>query len=93
MAHLFIVDETTFKIHLEYMFAGTGAKEVPTDFIFDPNYKWDKSFSQQKITFNEKRSVDMMTDLCRIRKDDKIIFFVQKISKFYGIFKAKEDFL
>lgn len=92
MAHLFIVDETTFKIHLEYMFAGTGAKEVPTDFIFNPNYDWGSNFSKKQITFNEKRSVDMMTDLCRIRKNDKIIFFVQGISKFFGIFRAKDDF-
>jgi len=26
--HVFIVDTYTFKYHLEYQFAGTGAKEV-----------------------------------------------------------------
>ena len=26
--HVFIVDDNTFKYHLEYMFAGTGAKKM-----------------------------------------------------------------
>ena len=30
--HVFIVDDTTFKYHLEYMFAGCGAKEKVVDF-------------------------------------------------------------
>lgn len=30
--HVFIVDATTFKYHLEYMFAGTGMREVIIDF-------------------------------------------------------------
>ena len=30
--HVFIVDDKTFKYHLEYMFAGTGAKEKKIDF-------------------------------------------------------------
>ena len=30
--HVFIVDSTTFKIHLEYLFAGTGAKDNKVDF-------------------------------------------------------------
>ena len=31
--HVFIVDKTTFKYHLEYMFAGTGAKDKTVPFI------------------------------------------------------------
>ena len=30
--HVFIVDETTFKCHLNYLFAGTGAKDKDVDF-------------------------------------------------------------
>lgn len=84
MAHIFIVNEQTFKIHLEYQFAGTGASGVSTDFIFDP--------SVQIHSQNEKRSVGMITDLSRIRQGDKILFFVTKIAKFYGIFEATSDF-
>lgn len=84
MAHVFIVNQNTFKVHLEYMFAGTGASDVSTDFIFDP--------SVLVHTQNEKRSVGMMVDLARIRKGDKIIFFVTGIAKFYGVFEAISDF-
>ena len=84
MAHVFIVNQNTFKVHLEYMFTGTGASDVSTDFIFDP--------SVIVHTQNEKRSVGMMVDLARIRKGDKIIFFVTGIAKFYGVFEAISDF-
>ncbi len=84
MAHVFIVNQNTFKVHLENMFAGTGASEVSTDFIFDPSITIH--------TQNEKRSVGMMVDIARIRKGDKIIFFVTGFSKFYGIFEAVSDF-
>ena len=84
MAHVFIVNEQTFKTHLEYQFAGTGASDVSTDFIFDP--------SIQIHSQNEKRSVGMIADLSRIRQGDKILFFVTKIAKFYGIFEAVSDF-
>ncbi|MEW6653232.1 MAG: DUF91 domain-containing protein, partial [Bacteroidota bacterium] len=30
--HVFIVDSTTFKVHLEYLFAGTGAGDKIVDF-------------------------------------------------------------
>lgn len=84
MAHVFIVNEQTFKLHLEYQFAGTGASDISTDFIFDNSIKIN--------TQNEKRSVLMMADVLRIRKGDKIIFFVTGISKFYGVFEAASVF-
>lgn len=84
MAHVFIVNQTTFKVHLGNMFAGTGAADVPTDFIFDSSIEIHAQ--------NEKRSVGMMVDLARIRKGDKIIFFVTGIAKFYGIFEAVSEF-
>ena len=84
MAHIFIVNEQTFKKHLEYLFAGTGASDTSTDFIFDNSIKLS--------TAEEKKSIGMMTDVSRIRKGDKIIFFVTGISKFYGIFEASSDF-
>jgi hypothetical protein len=30
--HVYIVNSTTFKVHLEYLFAGTGAKDYIVDF-------------------------------------------------------------
>ena len=33
MTHIFVVDEQTFKVHLEYMFAGTGYSTYEPDFI------------------------------------------------------------
>lgn len=83
MTHLFIVNCKTFKVHLEYLFAGTGASDVSTDFIFDSSIKIH--------TQDEKRSIGMITDVSRIRKGDKIIFFVTGISKFYGIFEAASE--
>lgn len=35
--HVFIVDTNTFKYHLEYLFAGTGAKNNSIDFNNKPN--------------------------------------------------------
>lgn len=84
MAHVFIVNKLTFKYHLEYKFAGTGASDVSTDFIFDA--------SIQLKTQDEKRSIGMITDVSRIKIGDKILFFVTGISKFYGIFEAASEF-
>lgn len=84
MAHVFIVNKITFKTHLEHMFAGTGAADVPTDFIFDASIKLN--------TQDEKRSVGMITDVSRVRKGDKIIFYVTGIARFYGIFEAVSEF-
>lgn len=84
MAHVFIVSKVTFKYHLEYQFAGTGAGDVSTDFIFDAKIKLNAQ--------DEKRSVGMITDVSRIKKGDKILFFVTGISKFFGIFEAESEF-
>ena len=88
--HVFIVDNTTFKYHLEYQFAGTGAKDSYIDFNSSPSTKLYHSA--------ENNLVGMIADSQRIRKGDFVIFYLQQnISqgiyegKFYGIFKAKED--
>jgi hypothetical protein len=88
--HVFIVDKTTFKYHLEYLFAGTGAK----DYIVDFN-------NRDATDLNSKREnllVSMIADAGRIRTGDYIIFYLQQSKKdkidegrFYGIFKAKHD--
>lgn len=88
--HVFIVDFVTFKYHLEYLFAGTGAKDNVVDFNVKP------ATSLKPTT--ENNLVGMIADSQRIRKGDYIIFYLQQDlskgiyeGKFYGIFKAKED--
>jgi predicted RNA-binding protein len=89
--HVFIVDLNTFKYHLEYSFAGTGAKDCIIDFNNTHN-------SSLNYTV-ENNLVSMIADSQRIRKGDYIIFYLQQNKaqqvyegKFYGIFQAKEDY-
>lgn len=89
-SHVFIVDSITFKYHLEYLFAGTGAKDNYIDFNNSPNSKLPYS--------TENNLVLMIADSQRIRKGDLIYFYLQqnyskKIfeGKFYGVFRAKND--
>lgn len=85
--HVFIVDETTFKYHLEYLFAGTGAGNKDVDF--------NDSKTTQLHHSTENGLVAMMADGCRVRKNDLIIFYLQATKKhegmFYGIFQAVSD--
>jgi len=88
--HVFIVDTNTFKYHLEYLFAGTGAKDNSIDFNNNPNTSLNHT--------TENNLVGMIADSKRIRKGDFVIFYLQQNysekvweGKFYGIFKAKED--
>jgi hypothetical protein len=88
--HVFIVDTTTFKYHLEYLFAGTGAKDNIIDFNNNP----DTSLNHT----TENNLVGMIADSQRVRKGDFVIFYLQQNysvkvweGKFYGIFKVKED--
>jgi hypothetical protein len=89
-SHVFIVDSTTFKYHLEYLFAGTGAK----DYIIDFNSKPDTDLYYQR----ENTLISMIADASRVRKGDFIYFYLQQNSKtgitegkFYGRFIAIED--
>lgn len=88
--HVFIVDSTTFKLHLEYLFAGTGAKDNHIDF--------NNSANTTLWHTKENMLVGMMADASRVREGDQIIFYLQqdfskKIfeGKFYGIFTAQND--
>lgn len=89
-AHVFIVDAQTFKVHLEYLFAGTGAKNHVVDFNNNPNSTLHHS--------TENMLTGMIADACRIRRGDKIIFYVQQSlqngmfeGRFYGIFKTSDN--
>jgi predicted RNA-binding protein len=88
--HVFIVDSTTFKLHLEYLFAGTGAKDNKIDFNNGPDTSLHAT--------TENMLIGMIADGSRVRKGDQIIFYLQqefskKIfeGKFFGIFKTKSD--
>lgn len=96
--HVFIVDRTTFKLHLEYLFAGTGAKKRKgkdnEGYYLDFNKSTNTAFAPQ----TENMLVDMIADGSRVRRGDQIIFYLQqnfskKIfeGKFFGIFRAISD--
>ena len=65
--HVFIVDSVTFKIHLEYLFAGTGSKDDRIDFNNVPNCNLPIQ--------TENKLVGMIADFQRLRKEDNIIFY------------------
>lgn len=93
MTHVFIVDQNTFNTHLQYMFAGTGVTPKKEEnkqkekVLFFTNKNAEKHY---KI---EENLVGMVADISRIRKGDKIIFYLQQHNgcegKFFGVFKAK----
>lgn len=85
--HVFIVDTNTFKYHLEYMFAGTGASNSIIDF----NNVTTTNLHAQ----TENNLVGMIADLNRIRIGDNVLFYLQQDmtnnieeGKFYGIFRV-----
>lgn len=95
MTHVFIVNDETFKIHLEYMFAGTGCS---SEAIFYENNEYENPKKKEKedalTTASERNVVAMIADVSRIRTGDKIIFYLQAANNkhpglFFGVFKAK----
>lgn len=92
MTHVFIVNDTTLKYHLEYMFAGTGAN-CDAPFLEDPNYQNHRKKEDGLTATAERNLVAMVADISRIRIGDKVIFYLQASNhegKFYGVFKAVE---
>lgn len=85
MTHVFVVDENTFKYHLEYKFAGTGAKDKKAPFILEANIDYPAT--------TERMLVGMIADISRIRIGDKVIFYLQSSGgapgMFYGVFKVE----
>ena len=67
--HVFIVDSTTFKVHLENLFAGTGAKDMVVDF--------NNSVNSRLAPTTEQMLVDMIADVSRVRDGDQLIFYLQ----------------
>ena len=88
MTHVFVVDDTTFKYHLEYMFAGTGAKDKLSTFLTAPQV-------QKFPSPTERNLVSMIADISRVRVGDNIIFYLQATKNhegmFFGVFCATSD--
>lgn len=87
--HVLIVDETTFKVHLEYMFAGTGSSIDAIDF----NNSSSTTLYAGRRFANENKLCGMIADFGRVRLGDNVIFYLQarggNEGKFYGVFKVK----
>lgn len=83
MTHVFVVNSTTFHIHLRYLFAGTGTVNLPV-FLNNSNS------SLHYLT--ENNLVSIIADISRIQINDKILFYVQGHNgysgTFFGIFRA-----
>lgn len=85
--HVLIVDSTTFKYHLEYLFFGTGARDCYIDF---------NNVGTTKLNhMAENNLVSMIADGMRVRAGDNIIFYLQQNvsegimeGQFFGIFTA-----
>jgi hypothetical protein len=84
MTHVFVVDQFTFKYHLEFLFAGIGAKDKTSPFL-----------TNSTIPFNhttERMLVGMLADISRIRIGDKVVFYLQASAGssglFFGVFKV-----
>lgn len=85
--HVFIVDTTTFDIHLKYMFAGTGAKQLSADILLS---------NTKPIVQHERLLAGLAADAARVRHGDYILFYLQQNrqqgveeGKLFGIFQAK----
>ncbi len=87
MTHVFVVNKTTFKYHLEYLFAGTGAQNKQSKFLTDATVNYPAT--------TERMLVEMIADISRIRKGDNVIFYLQSSSgmpgMFFGIFKVASE--
>lgn len=85
--HVFIVDTTTFNVHLKYMFAGTGAKELSADILLS---------KKESINKDERLLAGLAADAARIRSGDYILFYLQQNKQkgveeglLFGIFQAE----
>ncbi len=91
MTHVFIVNETTFNVHLKYMFAGTGSSN-DAPFLIDASYRNPQKKEQGVTASAERNLAAMVADVSRIRIGDKILFYLQATASapgmFFGIFEA-----
>ena len=93
MYHVFVVNDNTFKFHLEYLFAGTCALSNP-DFLENSEYQNPRRKNDGLTSKQELSICGMIADVSRIRPGDKVIFYLTQNEKhdglFFGIFEVKE---
>lgn len=91
MYHVFIVNDTTFKYHLEYLFAGTCASRNP-DFLEDSTCNNSKKSGDGITPKQELTICGMIADVSKIRSGDKVLFYLTQTKKhdgmFFGVFTA-----
>lgn len=84
--HVLIVDDTTFKYHLEYLFIGTGSKE--NDYLLNNAKVYEKSATERLL-------VSMLADFNRVKVGDYVIFYLKqkgdREGKFFGIFQVSSE--
>jgi len=89
MYHVFVVNDVTFKYHLEYLFAGTCALQNP-DFLEDSEYRNPLNKNDGVTPKQELSICGMIADVSRIRPGDKVIFYltqtVEHEGMFFGVF-------
>lgn len=77
MTHVFVVNERTFNIHLQYLFAGTGYQENDLSCIIDSS-----------ASSTEKTLTGMIADISKLRAGDKVLFYVTGCKKIFGVFEV-----
>lgn len=81
-AHVFIVDDSTLKVHLEHLFAGIGSREDGFHLIQDPS----------AISHAARRMAGMAADISRVASGDSVFFYLLQSKgspgRFYGEFVA-----
>ena len=81
--HVFVVDESTFKFHLEYLFAGTGGTSLDPSFLV--------SLKEQVSISEEKTIMGMLADCSRARVGDYVVFYLRSQGgndgRFFGILR------
>ena len=106
-AHVFIVGDNTFPMHLRYQFAGIGAVKRVTKpsrrartpaIIAEEEYvhiDFNGASDSQLHSKAEFNLTGMMADMLRIRRGDSVFFYVQNQGnnegRFYGKFRVRED--
>jgi len=94
MTHVFIVNKQTIRVHLEYLFAGTGSSN-DAPFLLDTQYINPRRKTEGITSSAERNLAAMIADVSRIRIGDKIIFYLQASNNnpgmFFGIFEAASE--
>ena len=81
MTHVFVVNEKTFNIHLQYLFAGTGYSDNEPDLM---SISGEKYYAENTLT-------GMIADISKVRVGDKVLFYVTGCKKFFGIFEIEDS--